>query len=103
VHGHERDVLEIGAILTRGPGAGKRELTGDVFCRQLASVCARAAPLQQVAGQIADVSANPGRIDACGGLTGNGWDAGDRRHCGHRQDVGLRGLLGLQSKAEQSH
>ncbi len=96
VHSHERDLLKIGAIFTRGPGAGKRELGGDVFRCQLASAGTRAATLQQIAGQKADVSPNLLRIDACGSLTGSGRDAGDRRHFGHRQ------LLGLQSKPEQS-
>ena len=96
VHGHERDLLKIGSILARGPGAGQSELGGDVFCRQLAPSRTWAASLQQIAGQKADVSTDLLRIDACSSLARSGWDAGDCRHLGHRR------LLGLQSKPEQS-
>ncbi len=72
MHGHQRDSLEIGAILARRLRSGQSELGGDVFCRQLAPSLARAAAFEQIAGQKADVGADLFRIDARRSLAGGG-------------------------------
>ena len=60
---HQRHLLEVGAILARRFGAGRRQLPRDVFRGQVAAPGSHAAAFQQVARKILHVFANMLRVD----------------------------------------
>ena len=55
---HERDFLEVAAVVARRFGAGERELGGDILGGDIAAPLADAAAFEQVAGEEAVVCAN---------------------------------------------
>ena len=83
VHGEERDLLEVGAVVACGLEAGERELRGDVFGGKLGAARAGAAAFEQIEREEAHVGANLLGIDGSGCGAGCGRQAcdGGNRFC----------------------